>query len=136
MKYILYLWKWIQPNHLQSTLKDFENEYAKSLNLLKSSKNPVYSKTYFQLLNKVIIKKDMLLSPLVPHNPMLVDSLMTNEALTYEDSKNRLIAMPSKKELELEPKLMEELAEPEESVKKSYGSIEGRKSEGRKRRER
>ena len=67
---------------------------------------------------------------------MLVDSLMTNEALTYEDSKNRLIAMPSKKELELEPKLMEELAEPEESVKKSYGSIEGRKSEGRKRRER
>ena len=70
----------------------FEEEYSKSLNLLKSSRNPIYSQEYYQLLNRDVIKKDMLLSLLVPHNPMLVDSLMSNEALTYEESKNRLIA--------------------------------------------
>ena len=41
------------------------------------------------------IWKHMLLSALVPYNPMLVDSLMNDKALTYEDSKNRLLATPS-----------------------------------------
>ena len=80
---------------LTQHIERFEDEHGKLLNLLKNSKNPIYSSQYYDLLCQDVIKKDMLLSALVPHNPMLVDTIMNNQQLTYEDSKNRLIAMPS-----------------------------------------
>ena len=36
-----------------------------------------------------------MLSALVPHNPLLVDNLMSNTGLSYEDVKNHLCTLPS-----------------------------------------
>ena len=76
---------------LTEHIERFEAEYTKLLNLLKNSANPDYSQDLVKALNKDSIRKAMLLSALVPHNPMLVDNIMNSIHLTYEDSKNRLI---------------------------------------------
>ena len=36
-----------------------------------------------------------MLSALVPHNPLLMDTLMSNDRLTYEDAKRHIINLPS-----------------------------------------
>ena len=50
---------------------------------------------YYGVLVQDKAKKDFLLSALVPHNPLLVDNLMSNAQLTYEDAKNHLCTLPS-----------------------------------------
>ena len=40
-------------------------------------------------------KKDLLLSALITYNPLLVDNLMSNPGLSYEDVKNHLCTLPS-----------------------------------------
>ena len=49
--------------------------------------------TYLSTQDKA--KKNLLLSALVPQNPLLVDNLMSNQALSYEDVKNHLCTLPS-----------------------------------------
>ena len=76
-------------------IERFEVEYAKALNLIKSSMKEVYSTRYYGVMTVDIFKKDLLLSAIVPHNPLLVDNLMSNQELTYEDAKNHLCTLPS-----------------------------------------
>ena len=73
----------------------FEIEHTKVLNLLKNSRKSLFSTKYFELLADDEMKKNLMLSALVPHNPLLVDTLMSNDRLTYEDAKRHIINLPS-----------------------------------------
>ena len=80
---------------LTEHIERYKSKYAKLLNLMKSSKDTFYSVDYHGVLAQDKAKKDLLLSALVPHNPLLVDNLMSNPGLSYEDVKNHLCTLPS-----------------------------------------
>ena len=79
---------------LTENFDTYEKEHGKLFKLLKNSSNPIYSNSYHDLLRKDVIKKNQLLTALVPHNPLLVDNLMYNTELSYKHTKNRLIHLP------------------------------------------
>lgn len=54
-----------------------------------------YSIDYYGVMIQDRAKKYLLLSTLVPHNPLLIDNLMSNQALSYEDVRNNLCTLPS-----------------------------------------
>ena len=64
----------------------FEIEHTKVLNLLKNQRKSLFSTKYFELLADDEMKKNLMLSALVPHNPLLVDTLMSNDRLTDRKS--------------------------------------------------
>ena len=80
---------------LTEYIEKYESEYAKSLKLMKSSKDSFYSVDYYGVMVQDKARKNLLLSALVLHNPLLVDNLMSNQALSYEDVKNHLCTLPS-----------------------------------------
>ena len=81
---------------LTEYIEKYESEYDKLLNLMKSSQDSFYSVDYYGVMVQDKVRKNLLLSALVPHNPALVDNLMSNQALSYEDVKNHLCTLPSK----------------------------------------
>lgn len=80
---------------LTEHIKRYESKYAKMLNLMKNSQDAFYSQEYFNVLVQDQAKKNLLLSALSSYNPLLVDNLMSNHALSYEDSKNHLCILSS-----------------------------------------
>ena len=65
------------------------------LNLLKNPRKSLFSNKHFELLADAQMKKNLMLSALVPHNPLLMDTLMSNNKPTYEDAKRHIINLPS-----------------------------------------
>ena len=80
---------------LMDHIERYEAEYAKLLTWMRNSQNSFYNKEWYGVLVQDEAKKNLLLSALVPHNPLLVDNLMSNQQLTYEDCKNHLCTLPS-----------------------------------------
>ena len=64
-------------------------------NLLKNSRKSLFSTKYYELLADDEMEKNLMLSALVPHNPLLVDTLMSNDRLISEDAKRHIINLPS-----------------------------------------
>ena len=73
----------------------FEIEHTNVLNLVKNSRKSFFSTKDFELLADDERKKNLMLSALVPHNPLLVDTLMSNDRLTYADANRHIINLPS-----------------------------------------
>ena len=63
---------------LTEYIERYESEYAKLLNLMKSSKDSFYSVEYYGVMIQDKAKRNLLLSALVPHIPLLADNLMSS----------------------------------------------------------
>ena len=65
------------------------------LNLLKNSTKSLFSTKNLELLADDEMKKNFILSALVPHKLLLLDTHMSNDKLTYWDTKRHIINLPS-----------------------------------------